>query len=357
MAGGLTACRPDHRLAPDACDYRSDSIHGHHRMAIKALLYSADEPDQTPDVATISLESLSSRQLLWIDLSSATSEEEQQVMKLLACKQDFLKVPKADGASARPRLANYGSRFRLTAQAVSLDNAIAPLVTRPMTLIAGPNYVVTVHQAGIEFLDELRSREKGDSTIGALSSESFVASLLDWLLNSYFRAVEVLNHDIDAVEVSILGKQTTPGLLETMVAARQRIAELRRVLNSHRDVFYGLARPDFMATEQPESKPHFEALNLHYERAEDELDNARNLVVGSFELLTARIAQKTNETMRALTFVTVLMGLLALIAGVMGMNFELNFFRTGFNGFMIVTGLMLILSGLAVWIARKRSWI
>lgn len=326
-------------------------------MAIKALLYSADEPDQTPDVAAIALESLSSRQLLWIDLSSATPEEQRQVTKLLACKQDFLKVPEGVGAGERPRLANYGARFRLTANAVSLDNATARLVTRPMTLIAGANYVVTVHQAGIEFLDELRNREKGDSTIGALSSESFVASLLDWLLNSYFRAVEVLVHDIDGVEVSILGKRTTPELLATMVAARQRIAELRRILNSHRDVFYGLARPDFMATEQPETKPHFEALNLHYERAEDELDNARNLVVGTFELLTARTAQKTNETVRTLTFVTVLMGLLALIAGVMGMNFEMGFFRTGFNGFIIVIGTMLVLAGLAVWIARKRSWI
>ncbi|MFA6987177.1 MAG: CorA family divalent cation transporter, partial [Arenimonas sp.] len=110
-------------------------------------------------------------------------------------------------------------------------------------------------------------------------------------------------------------------------------------------------------TEQPEAKPHFEALNLRYERVEDELDNARNLVIGSFELLSARAAQKTNETMRALTFVTVLMGSLALIAGVMGMNFELGFFRSGLSGFLIVTGSMVVFSAAAIWLARKRSWI
>lgn len=324
-------------------------------MPINVQFYSADAPDATPDIAGIALDKLSARELLWVDLSTATPEEEQQVAALLECRTDFLHT--ADDDKARPRLANYGTRFRLTARAVSLENATAKLLPRPLTLIAGPNYVVTVHRGGMDFLDELRNREKGDSDIGALSSESFVASLLDWLLNTYFRSVEVLVHDIDRIEVAILSEKTTPALLDVLVAARQRVADLRRLLASHRDVFYGLARPDFMATERPEAKHHYEALNQHYERAEDDLDNARNLVVGSFELVTARVAQKTNETMRALTFITVLMGSLALIAGVMGMNFQLRFFETGLNGFLVVTGSMLLLSALAVWIARKRSWI
>jgi len=324
-------------------------------MAIKVQLYSADAPDETPDITCTALDKLNARELLWIDLSSPTPEEEEQVATLLKCQTDFLHT--ADDDKGRPRLANYGSRFRLTARAVSLESATAKLAPTPLTLIAGLNYVVTVHRAGIDFLDELRNREKGDSDIGALSSESFVASLLDWLLNSYFQSVEVLVHDIDRVEVAILSERTTPHLLDVLVAARQRVADLRRLLTSHRDVFYGLARPDFMATERPEAKPHYEALNQHYERAEDDLDNARNLVVGSFELVTARVAQKTNETMRALTFVTVLMGSLALIAGVMGMNFQLRFFESGLSGFLIVTGTMLLLSVLAVWLARKRSWI
>lgn len=324
-------------------------------MAINVQLYSADAPDETPDIAGMALDKLSARELLWVDLCTATPEEKQQVAALLECKSDFLHAD--DDDTGRPRLANYGTRFRLTARAVSLESASAKVVPRPLTLIAGPNYVVTVHSGGIDFLDELRNREKGDSDIGALSSESFIASLLDWLLNSYFRSVEVLVRDIDRVEVAILSEKATPQLLHVLVAARQRVADLRRLLTSHRDVFYGLARPDFIATERPEAKPHYEALNQHYERAEDDLDNARNLVVGSFELVTARVAQKTNETMRTLTFVTVLMGTLALIAGVMGMNFQLGFFESGLSGFLIVTGAMLILAVIAVWLARKRSWI
>ncbi len=324
-------------------------------MAVTALLYSADAPDQTLELSSVAVDSLSERQLLWIDLGSPTDADKQKVASLLACKPELLQFEVS--TESRPSLVNYGSCFRITARAVSLQNGGERFNHDALTLVVGPGYVVSVHAEGTDFLEGLRTREKGDSAIGMLSSESFAASLLDWLLNTYFQALDALVREVDRVEVAILGKKIPAQHLESLVKARRRVAELRRALKSHRDVFYGLARPDFTATELPEAKPHFEALNKHYERAEDELETARDLVIGSFELLSTRAVQKTSETMRALTFVTVLMGTLAFLAGIMGMNFELAFFKTGTTGFLIVSGSMVALSALAVWIAFRRSWI
>jgi Mg2+ and Co2+ transporter CorA len=351
----LNASRRPGLAGKSPCDDRLEWIRGLAPMATKALLYSADAPDETPELATIDIDALTERQLLWIDLGSPTAAELQQVASLLGCDPGLLRI--AIEPEARPSLANYSAHFRITAKAVRLETAAAQVTIEPLTLIAGSNHVVTVHKAGLDFLDELRNREKGESMIGVLSSESFVASLLDWLLNSYFQALEALVRDIDRVEVAILGEKITPQLLDVLIAARQHIADLRRVLISHRGVFYGLDRPDFIATERAEAKPHFEALNNHYERVEDDLDNARDLVVGSFELLSTRAAQKTNDTMRALTFITVLMGTLALVAGMLGMNFDLKFFQTGTTGFVIVAVSMLGFSALSVWVAFKRRWI
>ena len=324
-------------------------------MTIKIQLYSADAPDQTPELAEVSIKSLNSRQLLWIDLGSPTAEEQKQVAELLGCKESLLRLQTA--AHSRPELVNYTSCFRITANAVSLASASAPLVREALTLVAGLNFVVTVHEAETDFLDKLRDREKGESTIGALSAEEFVASQLDWLLHTYFMALEVLVRDIDRIEVSILSKELPDQILPPLLTARQRIADLRRLLKAHRDVFYGLARPDFMATEEAEVKNDYAALTRHFDRAEDDLENARDLVIGSFELLSTRAMQKTNETMRALTFITVLMGTLALVAGIMGMNFQVKFFETGMIGFATVTGGMLLFSTVAVLVAKKRCWI
>ena len=327
-------------------------------MSTKAILYSADVPDQEPDLAALDVPALTDRQLLWIDLASADAGEREAVARLVGCDARLLELdPRHE---RRPRLSNYGHQFRLTAMAVGLPNPQEKARPRWMALLAGPNYVVSVHNGDIDFVDELREREKGDTGIGALSAESFVASLLDWMLNSYFQALEIIVREIDGIEVAILGKrlaEATPRLVETLIQARRRVAEVRRLLISHRDLFYGLARPDFMATEKPGIRPHFTALNSRLERAEDDVDHTRELVVGAFELLSMRAAQKTNDTMRVLTFVTVLLGSLALFAGVMGMNFELAFFQTGQRGFLIVTGVMGAITLVAVLLALWRKWL
>ncbi|MEO8161083.1 MAG: CorA family divalent cation transporter [Arenimonas sp.] len=327
-------------------------------MPIRALLYSADSPDREPGLASIQVAGLSERELLWIDLSSPTDEELQAVADQIDCDAALLRI--GPGKRARPTLSNHGHRFRLTAMAVALPQPDRETVAHWLTLIAGANYVVSVHEGGVEFVDELREREKGDTGIGALSSESFVASLLDWLLNTYFQALEQVVKEIDSIEVSILGRRapgsSTP-LVKVLIQARRRVAEIRRMLISHRDVFYGLARPDFMATENAQTRPHFMSLNSRLERAEDDVDHTRELVVGAFELLSMRAAQKTNDVMRALTYVTVLLGTLALTAGVLGMNFDMPLFHTGTRGFLVALSGMLGATLLSLALAKWRKWI
>jgi Mg2+ and Co2+ transporter CorA len=86
------------------------------------------------------------------------------------------------------------------------------------------------------------------------------------------------------------------------------------------------------------------------------VENARELVVGSFELFATRTAQRTNDTMRVLTFVTVLLGTLAVVAGALGMNFKAPFFDTGADGFWIAIGAMGAIVLLSTLFARWRRW-
>lgn len=326
-------------------------------MAIKAMLYSATQADQEPELEGFEVDGISESELLWIDLADPSEEEIALVSELIDCDPTLLRI--GPGRRARPKLANYGNRFRLTSMAVALTQPDNKVEAHWLTLVAGLNYVISVHEGGVDFVEQLRAREKGDTGIGALSSESFVASLLDWLLNTYFQVLEQVVKEIDSVEVAILGprvRETTPEMVRVLINARRRIAETRRLLISHRDVFYGLARPDFMATENAESRPHFVALNERMERAEDDVDHSRELVVGAFELLSMRAAQKTNDTVQVLTFVTVLLGTLALVAGIMGMNFDMPLFKSGEKGFYMVTGAMALVTVLSILIARWRKW-
>lgn len=137
---------------------------------------------------------------------------------------------------------------------------------------------------------------------------------------------------------------------------RRAASRLRRMLAPHRAVFGALSRPDFRPADDGVAARHFASLDTRYERAMDMVENARELVIGSFELLTSRTGIDTNQSMRTLTFVTVVTGVLAVIAGVLGMNFDASFFDTRDVGFAVAAGVMLVLAGIALWFGRRRAW-
>jgi len=56
-------------------------------MTLRSMLYSADAPDRELEgLEGVRIESLTDRQLLWIDLASADAGERASVARLLDCE-------------------------------------------------------------------------------------------------------------------------------------------------------------------------------------------------------------------------------------------------------------------------------
>ena len=61
-------------------------------------------------------------------------------------------------------------------------------------------------------------------------------------------------------------------------------------------------------------------------------------------------------SMRVLTFATVVLGVLACMAGILGMNFDAPFFHTSATGFWIAVGAMMSLAIAALVIGKAKRW-
>ncbi|MDQ2701648.1 MAG: CorA family divalent cation transporter [Pseudomonadota bacterium] len=326
-------------------------------VQLRALLFDADGGDRRIKEDAIELSSLSESQLLWIDLEDNKAGDAAPILERLL---ERLELDGADGELAqlggKPRLRNYGDWFVVEVAAVECGKHLA-FHGRGLALVCGENFVLSLHRGPLEILDELYERERGETRIGTLDAESFAASLLDWQVDSYLHAVSELEEAVDRLEVAILGRERYPECLPELSRMRRGASRLRRMLAPHRHVFGALARPDFRPDEDHASaERRFEALELRFERAMDAVEVARELVVGSFELYTSRSAQRTNDTMRVLTFVTVLLGTLAVVAGVLGMNFKAPLFDSGASGFWTALAAMGAFAAVAVVIARLKKW-
>lgn len=317
------------------------------------ILYDADGADRDVGLEQIDAGRLQEQQLLWIDVECDDSELVHAIGRCLGLPAGAIAA--LQRLDSTPSVENYSDCFHVQAVAVEHEGGLKFNGT-VIGIVAGANYVLSVHHKPVPFIAELRNRERGESELGALSAESFTASLLDWQLSTYFGAVSDFEAAVERLEVEILSERNRHSL-EELRTLRRGASRLRRMLAPHRAVFAGLARPDFRPRSSGEVNVHFRNLDTHYERAIDVVQNTRDLVIGSFELFSSQTALRTNETMRVLTFFTVLIGTLAVMAGLLGMNFDAPFFDTGAKGFWGALAGMGAIVVIAVLIGRRRRWL
>jgi magnesium transporter len=326
-------------------------------MGIRAYLYDADGSDRAVDLHDRVMSDLNDRQLLWIDVTGQDRNEIEQVGAAVHLHRESIKT--LLNPIGRPRLDQFGDYFQVNVVAIEPthdgdDPGFSPVA---LDYFSGPNYVVTVHAQELQFLHDFDDRVREDSGLGALDSASFLAALLDWHITSYFRVLEEFEEAVDDLDEEVLLHPNDREFLQDLVVLRRRVSQLRRLLAPHREVFSGLARPDFQGLAGQDAGPQFRALNDRFERAMDSAESARDLVLGSFDLYMAGTSRKTNDAVQVLTIVTVSLGIVGAVAGIMGTNFTVEFFKAGLKGFFLMIAGILSLIFVVLLVARRQRWI
>jgi Mg2+ and Co2+ transporter CorA len=176
---------------------------------------------------------------------------------------------------------------------------------------------------------------------------------VDTVLTGYLRVVEDVERRVDALDEQALRSADPEVFLHEVVALRRRVAMLRRSLAPLRVALAPLARPD---AENPEVGKPWPGLLDRLERVIDTVENARELLIGSFDVFLARHAERTNDIMKALTILNAVLLPAAVVAGVMGMNFKLGFFDQDTNFWVVLAAMLALATGI-IGFSRWRGWI
>jgi Mg2+ and Co2+ transporter CorA len=174
---------------------------------------------------------------------------------------------------------------------------------------------------------------------------------------SYFRALEIIERRVDKLDESVLKKEMeTDDFLSEMVSLRRDVSKLRRWLLPHRDVIYTLSRGDFIPVAESDSHEQYTMLNRHFESAVEAIESSRETVLSVFDLYATKSAKLMNVFIQRLTFLTLVVGTLSVIAGILGMNYKVEFFDSPSGFWFTIAGMVLVAIGLTIF-ARLKRWI
>jgi magnesium transporter len=320
----------------------------------RATLFDADGHDREVLFGAEAADGLKDDQLLWVDADRSTAA---QVTEALAGPLGLAQsdIERISATTGRARLVRTSRHIHLTLHTLEPEEGADDPVPRELDLVAGPNIVVTIHDGPVASIDRYVGSLTGDTRLGAAAAADLLSSIVDEVINGYFAVIESIERDIDRLDAYALKGADDDRLLNAIVDVRRRIASMRRLVAPHRDALAALARPELQVEGSLLGQPA-PGLVDRLERVLDGIDGLREALLGTFDLHMARAAHSTNEVMKTLTLLSAILLPAALLAGIMGMNFQLSVFDEA-NNFFVVLLAMGILAVVILGVARLRRWI
>lgn len=320
---------------------------------IRAFLYDASGSDEMIELAEFDVATLDESKLLWVTVLKRDADLIGRAAVQVRIDNPPIKL--IIEGSSHPRLVKFDEYFHFSVNSVMLFDE-SPLKF-PIDFLVGKNFIVTIHDDEVDYFVDFRKRERGESVFGRLSSETFVATLLDLHIVSYFHGVDAIERRVDKLSGKTLKKDVDADeFIAHMVELRKDVSKLRRWLIPQRELIYSFVRPDFQQITEEDTRELYKTVESHFENAVDAIDGAREAVLGAFDLYATKSSQLTNVFIQRLTFLTLVMGTLGVVASVLGMNFKNAFYDDPF-GFWITIAAMIIFTLVATVYARRRRWI
>jgi magnesium transporter len=311
--------------------------------------------EKPPDLRRISDIIQDPAALIWIDVVSPTPDD----LDLLSEEFEFhpLALEDAVHPRQRARLDEYETFLAIFFYAIDgTQENEGEVGLSQLSIFAGSNYVVTVHDRPLPALDETSERWRVNyERIKGKTAGLLVYSILDAIVDGYLPLVDQLSDRIDALEDAIF-QHFDIATQQEIFRLKREMLRLRHVLSPERDVINILMRRDTPIFSDAETR-YFQDIYDHLQRVLDSIDTFRDLLSSALDSYLTVVSNRLNKVMKTLTASSIVLMSMTLVAGVYGMNFEHMPELNWLLGYPWALGLMVTI-GVSLGVLFKRiDWL
>jgi magnesium transporter len=300
---------------------------------------------------------------LWVDIEDPETSTSGTAEGLLRDVFQFhpLAVEDALQETHVPKVDDWGDYLYIVFEAIEYDDRSGHIKTHELDVFLGKNYLVTYHNAPLAFLEQDRRNIERDPTNRLRHGTAHLLyRFLDVLVADYLPVIEKMDEAIDDAQEQVF-HSPTPQTLQTIFRVKRTALRMHRVIAPEREVLNKLARDAYDPVGE-EHRVYFRDVYDHLVRVHDLTESLRDLISGALDTYLSAISNRTNDTMRTLTLVTVMFLPMSFLAGFFGMNFfgDTLAFQSWLPKGALFTLTCLVMAGsvLAQWLwARKKGWL
>ena len=292
--------------------------------------------------------------LTWIDIGGIRTSDVQAVASYY--KVHPLIVEDVLSIYQRPKMDEIEGLLFCLLNMLYFNETQKVVEAEQISIILGKDFVVSFQaDPGRDVFDEIRKKLMiKSSAIRQRGADYLLYSLLDLIVDNYFKVMEKIGDEIEALEEELIRRSTTRELAK-INAVRKELIVLKRNITPVRDLINGILRSESELIEERSLK-YFKDIHDHIVQAYDLSENYRDIMINMQDLYINNVNLRMNEVMKVMAIVTCLMAPATVIGGIFGMNFQFIPLSGHYLGFFITVAIMLVIPLLMLYIFKRRGW-
>ena len=287
---------------------------------IRVVQYSRDKvrEERIRDVAALEGR-IDSQSITWVDVQGLGSADAMQALARIF-KIHPLAMEDVVNSPQRPKAEPYDQSLLVIFRAVQMCGPLQ-IELEQVSLIVGPNYVLTFHDRYDDVLDPVRRRiRRTGARLRQHGSDYLAYAILDTVLDAYYPAMEALGDQLAQLEDLVI-ERPEPRLLRQLNLAKNRLMNLRRSIWPQREALQSLVRDEHPLISEP-VRVFLRDTTDHCVQTSEVVEMYRDMVTGLLNTYLSSVGHRSNEVMKVLTIMSSIFVPLTFVAGIYGMNFE-----------------------------------
>jgi magnesium transporter len=289
--------------------------------------------------------------VIWADITGPDSDDVHVMQHVF--KFHPLAIEDTHNQRQRPKAEEFEDHLFIILNPITGE--LGDNLFRELDVFIGRNYLVTVHPAKESIIDEMNSRLGSRISKQIMSSSRLLHILIDAIIDNYFPCLEQLEDDIENL-ASVIVDKPDQETLNQIFKTKHLLNTISRVVLPQQDILKILLDHDLVFIEK-ENHYYLRDVFDHLLRIADMVHTQRDNLNGLINLHVSATSNRLNFIVNRLTLFTIVIGVLTVVSGFYGMNFEQNFppFDAAW-GVPFVLGMMIVMIVVLISELRRRRW-
>lgn len=320
---------------------------------ISVLVHENGQTRQAPAVDRAWLEP-GAHEVVWADIELPEPDAERLLREVFG----FHELAIEDGLSEihHPKIERYEKFLYLILHGIVPGGPQRGFATQDTDFFLGRNFLVTVHGHASRSIAQQREVCLRHAGVLAQGAAGLLHRIVDTMVDHYRPEADALEDKLDTLETLVFEvPHTNP--VRDILALKQDVASLRRIVLPERDAIGRLARREF--PEIPDALGYqFRDVYDHLVHLNDEATSLQDRVTGLLDAYLLSQSNRLNQVMKVLTVIATIFMPLTVLTGMWGMNIALPELPGGAGTqFWWVAGVMVVASGGMLWGFRRMGWL